>query len=432
MKFSSRNTARKPWARLGACAMLVFCGFATAQGSRQNLILNGDFEGNSLSQFGGKEALSHEIRVVTSPVRSGRHAARIEVNEDEYGEGGGKWRAELTNGKAGGANQERERWFGFSTYLPNDWKNDSKTDIIFQIHEKPDDCEDWRSPPLYLRVSGDKMQWQSRWDSKKCSNGNTPEGTAQIVSRPIVKGRWVDWVAHVKWSYGSDGLVEIWQDGTKIATRNGPNAYNDDREMYLKVGNYKLAWGDGLTQRVHYVDEVRMGNGNASYADVAPGGGSTSPTPSPTPTPTPTPPPSVPPAGDVPIGMTVVMRAVVNGKLVDASNTDDALEAQGNNVGSEDRFEVVGNSDGTVSLKSVRTNRFVAVHPTNRRLFANASTIGTAAKFEWDATSSDTNQFTLRSISADAYVSADDAGADPLVANRQNAQSWEQFVWEEN
>ena len=181
---------------------------------------------------------------------------------------------------AGGANQEKERWFGFSVYLPEDWKTITfpGSDILFQIHERPDRelGEDWRSPPLYLRVDGDKMEWRIRWDSKEFSKGNEAEGTATVYSGPLVKGKWVDWVVHVRWSYQQDGLVEVWRDGKKETTHRGPNCYNDQREMYLKIGNYHTGspgklWPDGLKQRVSYFDEVRMGGPQATYADVAPG-----------------------------------------------------------------------------------------------------------------------------------------------------------------
>lgn len=82
--------------------------------------------------------------------------------------------------------------------------------------------------------------------------------------------RWVDWVVHVHWSYQADGLVEVWQGGKLIGSYRGPNSFNDGQEMYLKVGDYVWAGFAGTQQHVSYVDEVRMGNGRASWRDVAP------------------------------------------------------------------------------------------------------------------------------------------------------------------
>jgi hypothetical protein len=117
------------------------------------------------------------------------------------------------------------------------------------------------------------MMWQVRWDSRSCSIGNEAEGAVAVASRPLVLGRWVDWVAHVRWSYEADGVVEIWQSGSKVGEYRGPNAYNDRQPMYLKIGMYRSgsSWPEGLRQRVGYFDEVRMAGADGSYADVAPG-----------------------------------------------------------------------------------------------------------------------------------------------------------------
>ena len=40
---------------------------------------------------------------------------------------------------------------------------------------------------------------------------------------------------HIKWSYGSDGLTDVWENGTKVISRAGPNTYNDE------TGNYDAA-----------------------------------------------------------------------------------------------------------------------------------------------------------------------------------------------
>jgi hypothetical protein len=242
----------------------------TKVAARQNLMLNGDFETCNLSQFNGKEALAHELRTVSSLSRSGKCSVRIEINANERDKGGNSWRAELTQQRAGSANHERDRWFGFSTYFPTAYKP-LKQDVIFQIHEKPSKCEQYRTPPLYLLVAGEKMHWITRWDSKKCSVGDTAQGSKWITSSVVERNRWIDWVVHVRWSYGADGLIEIWRNATKIAVYRGPNDYNDEFEHYLKIGGYMWhGFPQNVAQRVSYLDDVRMGGPKATYADVAP------------------------------------------------------------------------------------------------------------------------------------------------------------------
>ncbi len=242
---------------------------------REPLLLEADFESGDFSQFDDIEAASHELQIVNAPVRTGRSAARAVVSGEEWDIGGSGYRAEATKGGAGGANQERERWFGFSTYLPHDWQivEVPGSDVLFQIHDLPDPCETWRSPPLVLRVVGSETIWEVKWDPRSCTGADRQtEGPATIASSPIVRGRWVDWVVHVDWSYGSDGLVEVWRDGELIGTHHGPNSYNDRESMYLKIGLYRsgAAWPVGVHQRVSYFDEVRMAGTGGSYAEVAP------------------------------------------------------------------------------------------------------------------------------------------------------------------
>lgn len=115
------------------------------------------------------------------------------------------------------------------------------------------------------------MEINVRWDSNECSDGNKPEGTATIYSTPVVKGKWLDWVFKVRWDYrpGGQGYVEIWHDKIKRPTYNGPNCYNDKKEMYLKTGVYRWVWNHGSTNRVLYIDEVKMGNENCSYEEIS-------------------------------------------------------------------------------------------------------------------------------------------------------------------
>jgi hypothetical protein len=96
-----------------------------------------------------------------------------------------------------------------------------------------------------------------------------------LYNIPLVKGRWVDWVVKVRWDYrtrerGGQGVVTLWQDGVKRAEYHGPNCYHDLREMFMKVGSYVAGWPKGVTERTVYIDEVKIGGGNATYRDMAP------------------------------------------------------------------------------------------------------------------------------------------------------------------
>ncbi|HEX8910933.1 MAG TPA: heparin lyase I family protein [Humisphaera sp.] len=175
-----------------------------------------------------------------------------------------------------------ERWYGFSVFVADGVKPDAVNTIVAQWHEQPDRDlgETWRVPPLYLAMLNGKWVIATRWDSRPKSDGSwippAPTG-GRLELRPaaVATGRWVDWVFHVKWSYASDGLLEVWKDGTKVVDRAGPNTYNDEAGNYFKVGLYTPDYATNTNPvnavKMLFADDVRLGNETATYADVAPG-----------------------------------------------------------------------------------------------------------------------------------------------------------------
>jgi hypothetical protein len=175
----------------------------------------------------------------------------------------------------------KEYWYGFSIFLPEDYIPDRIWEIVAQWHAIPDfDIgEKWRNPVLALSTTNGRWGWVNRWDAKR----NTFEsgkreygGVREYDLGPYERDAWTDWVVHVKWSYQPDGFLKIWKNGRLVIDQNGPNAFNDARGPFFKMGLYK-GWGDptkdcdAVTRRVLYHDEFRMGGSEATYHDVAPG-----------------------------------------------------------------------------------------------------------------------------------------------------------------
>lgn len=264
-------------AAAGAALLTLALAAGTA---RAKVTFTDGFEGPELAGW-GKELPGPEAgRIVGSPVRAGKGAARFECTRDQRDVSNSK-RAEITRHGSGGPNSaNRDCWFGWSLYLPTDWKIDpGSPEIVTQWHEQPDIemGEDWRSPPLALMVRGDEWRFDIRWDSKPVTAGNTPEGRVEPAAGKIDRGAWTDWVLHVRWSYGADGLLEVWKNGEKVLTRRGPNTYNDRKETYFKTGVYKWDWKSNpqrsvVDRRVLFVDEIRWGDSTSSYEEVAPRG----------------------------------------------------------------------------------------------------------------------------------------------------------------
>jgi Polysaccharide lyase len=208
------------------------------------------------------------------PVRAGQHSVRFDLDKRDPPLHNGS-RAEL------GAEdpvepRAVERWYGFSIFLPSSWVYDQAPEIVMQWHQVGGDCTRGCSPPLALITH--KGQF---WISQNWQNTHTP-GDWTFSTTPIgayETGRWIDWVVHVKWSTGSDGVLDIWKDGRAVTGFYGKYGRTDDfgdqvHGNYVVLGIYKWPWSQGkpsdTTRRVMYVDEVRTADARGSYEAVKP------------------------------------------------------------------------------------------------------------------------------------------------------------------
>ena len=231
----------------------------------------GDFETANLK---GWRVSGNAPQITTHPTRAGRYAMKtsLDRHKDKVA-----YRTEVSGP---GSDVGKEYWYGFSIFLPETYVPDKVWEIVAQWHGVPDFKigEDWRNPVMALSTNGGKWGFVSRWDAKR----NTFEGgkrryggTKNYDLGPYRTGVWTDWVVHVKWSYESDGILEVWKNEKKLIRQKGPNAFNDSKGPYFKMGLYK-GWkkpenrSDAVDSRLLYHDEFRMAEGPEHYADVAP------------------------------------------------------------------------------------------------------------------------------------------------------------------
>src|SRR6184192_2134545 len=73
-------------------------------------------------------------------------------------------------------------------------------------------------------------------------NRPSDPGYYSIAIGPIAKNVWYDFVYHVKWSSGSDGLFQAWLNGRQVMNYSGPNLYVG-QSCYLKLANYHTPLG---------------------------------------------------------------------------------------------------------------------------------------------------------------------------------------------
>jgi len=105
--------------------------------------------------------------------------------------------------------------------------------------------------------------------------GAPPTSSQGTASRTFAKynfNQWYQFVFHYIWDGGSAGLCEIWRDGVKIQTINGPTLHTS---MYpnWKIGIYKSGYTvhpgrSTAAVRTFFIDNIRMGDSSATYEDM--------------------------------------------------------------------------------------------------------------------------------------------------------------------
>ncbi len=169
-------------------------------------------------------------------------------------------RSEIESAGGGDSPTEGERWYGGSWYLPAPWTQDGFSESLLQWHDA-----DGTTPPFAI-LCHDGHIW-----ARRNINGAAVNHDLGLVT--AYQGAWMDIVIHIKWTVGNTGFIQVWMNG--VQKLNVSNIRTNSNGCYIKIGMNKFIWADNpgsstTTQRVFYVDEFRVGNQNATYADVAP------------------------------------------------------------------------------------------------------------------------------------------------------------------
>ena len=226
---------------------------------------------------------SPEVVTAPDPVRHGRFAMKSVLDREKSSN---SFRTEVISridDKRNHPKLGQDYWYGFSIYFPNDWDEDSIWEIVAQWHGVPDKHlgEVSRNPVMAFYSDGSKLKITNIWDAAPNTQAAQKQrrerydGGVTLWEGPLRKGQWTDWVVHVIWSYESNGFVEIWENGIRVANRKGPNTFNDQKAPYFKMGIYK-GWRDRekpagkIRRRVLYHDEVRFAGPTGNYDSVAP------------------------------------------------------------------------------------------------------------------------------------------------------------------
>lgn len=237
--------------------------FRTAA-TRTGLLFDAGFEGST--PFAGistsQTATSYGNTASTEKFHEGAKSYKSVVKKTDPSISGG-YRSELTFPNV---SDQGERWYGYSMYFES-------------IPLGGGHVTQWH--PNNSTGSATLSLWTGDGKFMVVRNpSGTNQNTYQSNTQTIIAKKWYDIVWHVKWSSGSDGIIEMWIDGVKYFSFTGVTAQTG---VYFKLGqNLWVRNNDGII----FYDNLRIGGSSANYASVAPESGSTTPPPATTPPPT--------------------------------------------------------------------------------------------------------------------------------------------------
>jgi hypothetical protein len=236
---------------------------------RSDTIFYSEFETGDLSEWETNQSCPWGVTVVTSPVRSGQHAAKFTVSDSDTNAKcphvpTGNPRAQLVSRSL--FHDGDNCYIGFSTFFPEDFPSTVDWFQVLEIYGPPFSG----SPTMEFDVVGNRLAFSR----DKTHNYDNP----WTSSLPITKGTdWEDLVIHVNFSTDpSVGFVEIWSNGHKQTFKNGTQrlhyetlvpGVNWQERGYNSVfiGQYRSANAQ-LGAVTLYQDDVRVG---PTYSSVA-------------------------------------------------------------------------------------------------------------------------------------------------------------------
>lgn len=187
------------------------------------VVWRGDFETGNDSQWDvAQRADASRIRIVGDPVRQGQYAVRVTVKQGDNPISSSGNRNELVYNAID--REGSEYYYKWSTMFANDYPSDWRWQVFTQWHSLSDTGG---SPPIEFDVYGENIILMS--------------GPAENVlwSAPLKRGRWHDFIFHVKWSTSSSvGFVELYYDGNKVLNKTHVATGHN---VYLKQGLYRSA-----------------------------------------------------------------------------------------------------------------------------------------------------------------------------------------------
>jgi hypothetical protein len=224
-----------------------------------NLLFEETFENESSVWKGIHKqfAEEHSFTIVDDPVFKGKAAGKFELRQTDRRATKNGLRSEVLFP----LQEHPERWYSFAVYFPSDgWGDDPDNEVVSQWHSPGG------TPTLALRVRNGDLRFRVGHDPNL-----SVSKWAHYSFGKLPKDEWIEFVFHIIHSDKWDGLAEVWKNGEKVVTHNGPNQRPNTRQATWKIGIYKSTWAKKETTvdfRITYFDNVKIGNEFAQLEEM--------------------------------------------------------------------------------------------------------------------------------------------------------------------
>ncbi|WP_233262055.1 polysaccharide lyase [Vitiosangium sp. GDMCC 1.1324] len=206
-----------------------------------------DYETGNLSQWSGRESVaSDRLQVVTSPTREGKYALKVTVKKGDDPINASGNRNELFH--FGNETEGSEYYYKWSTQFASDFPSVNTWQLFTQWHHDGSNG----SPPLEFYVRGERIYLRLEGRDDRI-----------VWNTPLVRGQWLDFVLHVKWSSDPNiGFVELYYNGQLVLPRMHSPTMFQGMQNYLKQGLYRdesvnpdgVVYHDGMVQATSLED----------------------------------------------------------------------------------------------------------------------------------------------------------------------------------
>jgi hypothetical protein len=191
----------------------------------------GDFETGDVTQWSAKydaqPGTTDRVSVVDSPVKQGRYALKTTVKHGDSSNLGNRAEVVLRDPMF---HQGDEVWFHWYTLFPEDYQPDDRWVLFTQFHSNGFGF------PLTFNVHGEQLSFRVMahdYDARGQYAGGI------LHREPLVRGQWMEFLLHVKFSDGPDGFVALWRDGQQVVPQTPHQTLDRGDYVYLKQGIYR-------------------------------------------------------------------------------------------------------------------------------------------------------------------------------------------------